>query len=264
MTTPTPDQLGETIVAKGFAPSLGVLDINGALCVPHTIELPAPWNLPSRLFRFPIEVCRPEGDEPRKVGLRHPLLASHPWVQHVAAELGETIDPQGAPNRYGYSSSRNGQYHHAVDLISAGLWRELIDTLDFTTPGSVFQAIGYGLRYSDHREDRKRNGHITTAEARTIMDELGATLPTDRAETIRQFMQPMPCNSEGKGKPRWPINGRCGGEDAAWGFIFGIEDGWFEYDRSGHLEWSAFGRDRYAIGDSTTYTETSGQAAFAF
>lgn len=260
MTTTTPDQLGETIVAKGFAPSIGVLDINGSLSVPHTFELPAPWNLPSRLFRFPIEVHDPKGDQPRRLSIRHPLLASHPWVQHVEAELGEPIavDEHG----YGFSGARSGRYHHAVDLVSAGMVRELIETLDYTDPSAVFQAIGYGLRYS-HHEDRKRSGYITPAEARTIMAELGAIEPTDRAAPIRTLHEPMPCHSEGS-RARWPINGRVSGEDAAWAFIFGIEDGWFEYDRSGHLQWSEFGRERYAIGESTTYVEASGQAAFAF
>ena len=89
------DALGELLVAKGFAPNLVVLDINHALDVPHGFELSAPWNLPSRLFRFPIEVCRPDGDQPRKIGLRHPLLANHPYVRHVEALLGFEIVRHG-------------------------------------------------------------------------------------------------------------------------------------------------------------------------
>src|SRR3546814_7167367 len=69
------DQLGDQIIAAGFAPNGFVLDINGALDVPRDFPLSAPWNLPSRLFQFPIEVIRAEQDEPRKIGLRHPLLA---------------------------------------------------------------------------------------------------------------------------------------------------------------------------------------------
>jgi hypothetical protein len=46
--------------------------------------------------------------------------------------------------------------------------------------------------------------------------------------------------------------------------IFGIEDGWFRYDRSGFLQWSEQGRERYGAGESTTYTQVSGQTAFAF
>jgi hypothetical protein len=54
------------------------LDLNGALSVPQNFPLPSPWNLPSRLFRGPLEVIRPAKGEPRKVGLMHPGLAAHP------------------------------------------------------------------------------------------------------------------------------------------------------------------------------------------
>lgn len=262
-TTPT-DELGALIVEKGFAPSLGVLDMNHSLSVERNRDLPAPWNLPSRLFQFPIEVRAPDGDQPRKLGLRHPDLAAHPFVQHVEAELGITLDPNGAPNRHGYSSAETAQYHHAVDLISAGMWRELIETLDFTTPGAAFQAITYGLRYGNDADHRKRAGYISTVEARAIMEELGASEPDDRRAAILNFSAPMPCNPDGKSE-HWPINGRTSnGEDAAWAFIHGVEDGWFELDRSLHLQWSELGRSRYAAGEETTFTEVSGQAAFAF
>ncbi|WP_161626319.1 hypothetical protein [Sphingobium ummariense] len=75
MDNQTPDTLGETLVESGFAPNLYLLDINHALSVPRDFPLPAPWNLPSRMFEYPIEVCSPDGDQPRKIGLRHPLLA---------------------------------------------------------------------------------------------------------------------------------------------------------------------------------------------
>ena len=44
------DELGDQIVAAGFAPNGFLLDINGALDVPRNFPLSAPWNLPSRLF----------------------------------------------------------------------------------------------------------------------------------------------------------------------------------------------------------------------
>lgn len=257
------DELGQQIVAAGFAANDYLLDINGALNVPHGFPLPAPWNLPSRLFQFPIEVIRAEQGEPRKIGLRHPLLAAHPFVQHVESVLGIQIAREGVTNRYGYSNSRNSLWHHAVDLISAGKWRELLDTQEFTEPSNIFNAIAYGCRYS-HHADKKASGHINTAEARQIMREMEAAEPTDRAELIRFCSAPSPCEQE-RGAVHWPINvhGICA-EDVAWCFIIGIEDGWFSYDRSGFLQWSPIGRDRYAAGENDTYTEQSGQAAFAF
>lgn len=257
------DQLGDQIIAAGFAPNGFVLDINGALDVPRDFPLSAPWNLPSRLFQFPIEVIRAEQDEPRKIGLRHPLLAAHPFVQHVERALGIEIARDGVTNRHGYSNRVHSLWHHAVDLISAGKWRELLATQEFTEPRNIFNAVVYGLRYSDHA-DRKASGRISTVEARQIMREMGATEPTDRAALLRSFSAPSPCQQE-RGAEHWPINlhGPCA-EDKAWSFIIGIEDGWFSYDRSGHLQWSPMGRDRYAAGDSASFTEASGQTAFAF
>jgi hypothetical protein len=266
-TTTNRDELGEQIIAAGFAPNDFILDLNSGLTVPSGFPLPAPWNLPSRLFRFPIEVCKAHGDKPRTIGLRHPDLAAHPFVQHVEAALGFKLDPNGAPNEHGVSTCHSFGWFHAVDLVTAGEWRALLDTSDFTTDRSIFNAVDFGLRYSDHSESGKRHGHLSTIEARQIMDELGATEPTDRASIIRELGKPSPTNPEGKkGGEHWPINGKASSaEDHAWAMIFGIEDGWFEYDRAGFLQWSMKGRDRYSAGDAATYVEAkTGQAAFAF
>lgn len=252
-----PDALGDLLVARGFAPNLAVLNINSALDVPRGFDLPEPWSLPSRMFRFPIEVCSPESDRPRKIGLRHPLLADHPYVRHVEGLLGFEID------RHGYTSAPTARWWHAVDLISAGKWRELLQTQTFTEPGCIMRAVAYGCRYS-HHEDKKGAGYITTAEARAIMREMGATEPGDHGAIILAFSHPMICRQD-NGSEHWPINSgpRCA-EDLAWGFILGIEQGWFKHDRSGHLQWSQLGRNRYAAGHGATFTESSGQTAFAF
>ncbi|MBD8737042.1 hypothetical protein [Sphingomonas sp. CFBP 13706] len=266
-TTKTRDELGEQIITAGLAENDFILDLNGGLTVPSGFPLPSPWDLPSRLFRFPIEVCKARGDRPRTIGLRHPDLAGHPFVQHVEAALGFKLDPNGAPNENGYSTCESFGWFHAVDLVTAGQWRALLDTSDFTTTRSIFNAVDFGLRYSDHSEGGKRHGHLSTSEARQIMDELGATEPINRASIIRELGKPSACNSEGKkGGERWPINGKASSlEDQAWAMIFGIEDGWFEYDRAGFLQWSVKGRDRYSAGNAVTYVEAkTGQAAFAF
>ena len=256
------DELGEMIVAKGFEHNVGLLAINKSLSVPHGFDLRYPWNLPSRLFQFPIEVREPDGDHPRKIGLRHPLLIEHPFVKHVETELGMAIDPNGAPNRFGYSSGPTARWWHAVDLVTYGHWRDLLATQHYTEPANIMRAVAYGCRYS-HHEDRAGAGYINTAEARTMMREIGATEPEDRAALIRAFLQPMACQQD-SGAEFWPLNeGRMCAEDAAWGMIAGSEDGRFKPARAGCLQWSPYGRDRYSAGDSTTYTEISGQAAFA-
>lgn len=239
------------------------IDINNMESVPHGFDLPAPWNLPSRMFSFPIEVCPPQAHEPRKLGLRHPLLAAHPYVRHVEAVLGVEIDRNGAPNRHGYSSASAARWWHAVDLVSAGKWRELLATQEFTEPACIMQAVAFGCRYSHHAE-KKAAGYITTAEAREIMREIGASEPGERSALVRSFSAPRVCRQD-KGTDHWPINvGRQCAEDVAWGFIVGIEDGWFRYDRSGFLQWSEHGRERYAAGASAIYTQACGQTALAF
>ncbi|MCM5689737.1 hypothetical protein M8037_13155 [Sinorhizobium meliloti] len=263
MDAPNIDTLGVALVEKGFAPNLACLDINNSLSVPHDFDLPAPWNLPSRMFRFPIEVCRPDDNQPRTLGLRHPLLADHPYVRHVEALLGFEIARNGAPNRHGYSTAPTARWWHAVDLVMAGKWRELLATREFTEPECIMRAVAFGCRYSRH-EDKKASGYISIADARKVMDAVGAQEPGERSATIRAFSAPSLCRQE-KGAEHWPINtGRLPAEAEAWGMILGIEDGWFRHDRAGFLQWSELGRERYAAGDSASYVQASGQAAFAF
>ncbi len=264
MTNVARDELGELLIGKGFVPNDFVLDLNHSLTVPHDMELPAPWNLPSRLFRFPIEVSEARG-EGRRIGLMHPLLGEHPFVQRVAAELGAELDPNGAPNAHGVSKQPTGLWWHAVDLISAGKWRELLETRRFTTDHDIAGAVSYGLDYSPHDAD-SGCGYISTAEARQIMRAINSSEPDDRAAILRSFSRPTVCRQE-SGKDHWPINsGRTlGAEGRAWGRILGIEAGWFKHDRAGFLTWTEAGRDRYEAGDAVTFTErATGQVAFAF
>ncbi|MEG8103620.1 hypothetical protein, partial [Xanthomonas hortorum] len=264
MTNVAPDALGGLLIDKGFAPSDFVLDLNRSLTVPHNMALPAPWNLPSRLFRFPIEVSEARG-KGRRIGLMHPLLGEHPFVQLVAAELGAALDPNGAPNAYGYSKQRTALWWHAVDLISAGKWRELLETRRFTTDYDIAGAVVYGLDFSPH-DAEARCGYISITEARQIMRAIGSVEPGDRAAILHSFSAPNICRQE-SGKEHWPINsaGALDVESRAWGRILGIEAGWFKHDRAGFLTWTEAGRDRYAAGEAATFTERkTGQVAFAF
>lgn len=257
------DELGTQLIEAGFVSNGYHLSINHCLTMPRNFALPAPWNLPSRLFQSPIETNEPRNGHPRSIGLRHPDLAAHPFVQHVEKVLGVEVDRNGAPNEYGYSTCETAQWWHAVDLITAGKWRELIETQNFTTAKNIMRAVAYGCQYS-HHADHKGEGYISTAEAREVMREMGAIEPDNRTAAVRAFMAPSPCKQE-KGALHWPINhGPMCAEDLAWGMIVGIEDGWFKHDRAGFLSWSELGRDRYAAGEKDTFTEKSGQEAFAF
>lgn len=228
--SPPRDELGEALIAHKLVPNDFILDLNHGLTVPYDMEMPAPWNLPSRMFRFPIEVTEP----PRRISLAHPLLVDHPFVRHVQETLGIVIDPQAAPQGF----KANATWWHAVDLI--GRWKDLLETERFTTPDCIAGAVDYGLSYSSH-EGKKRDGHINTVDARKIMAHLGSQEPADKPGLMHQFMRPSQCES------RWPINTASSATsfDKAWALIVGIETGWFKHDRSGHLQWTQAGRDKF-------------------
>ncbi len=254
------DGLATQIVERGLAASTFLLDINRSLAVPGDFPMPYPWNLPSRLFQFPIEVSADNGDG-TCLGLMHPLLAAHPFVQHVEAALGLTLDAHGAPNAHGVSKARNGQWWHAVDLVSAGQWRALLDTLEYTTAEDIARAVAYGLTYSRH--DGKPTGHLSPVEARAIMAAIDAPEPAIRRGMLA-FSTPCACKPD-TGAVHWPINyPTLPANEVTWALIHGIEDGWFAHDRSGFLHWTEQSRERYTAGEADTFTTATGQGAFAF
>ena len=179
------------------------------------------------------------------MGLLHPLLADHPFVRHVETTLEFQLDRDGARNEYGYSKAELGMWWHAVDLMTSGHWRDLLETAQFTTAERIAGAVAYGLSYSPY-EGKKHNGHISTAEAREIMATLAVLEPADRDSIIRKcFMSPSQVKSE-KGVESWPVNDIAQDPYAnAWAHILGIEAGWFAYDRAGFLGWTKAGRDRF-------------------
>jgi len=242
---PKPDPVADALVQRGLVPNHFLLDLNKGLTIPRDMEMPYPWNLPSRLFIFPIEITDQAKDGTRRMGLLHPLLADHPYVKHVEATLGITMDRDGAPNEYGYSKCETGKWWHAVDLMTTGHWRDLLDTSRFTTPDNIAGAVAFGLNYSPH-QGKKRNGYVSTNEAREIMTTIGAPEPADRNEIIAQhFCLPSPCKSE-KGVESWSVNSWTKDKFAeAWGYILGIEAGYFAHDRAGFLGWTQRGRDTF-------------------
>src|SRR5690606_5758330 len=99
---------------------------------------------------------------------------------------GFEIARNGAPNRHGYSTAPTARWWHAVDLVMAGEWRELLETREFTEPHCIMHAVAFGCRYS-HHEDKKASGYISIADARKVMYAVGAQEPNERSATIRAF-----------------------------------------------------------------------------
>lgn len=257
------DALGELILSKGLATNAFLLDLDNGLKVPDDFELPAPWNLPSRMFQFPIETHPPENGHPRNIGLLHPALAEHPYVKHVEAALGITIPREPAMNDCGYTKADTATWWHAVDLACSGHWRELIETAEFTAPDCMLRAVGLALGSLGRKSDS--NNRQALREARGLLAWLGSKEPECRSASIRVMDRPSPFH-DGEGT-RCPINSRCADRPyaaEAWAFIHGIEDGWMTYDRRGYLQWSELGQIRYFAGDGESFKEKSGQHAFAF
>jgi hypothetical protein len=238
---PPPDEVGEALRRHGLVASRFTLDLNHALQVPYNEEMPAPWHLPSRLFRFPIETHRPERGQPRRLGLVHPALAAHPFVRRVR-DAGFEIAPGGAPNAYGYTLTDIGPWWHAVDLASEGRWDDLLATMRFTTRDHVAHAVGFVMQTSGRK--------LTAARARELLLQTKVAPPARRPDLAEVFLRPSPIRASEKSREpeSWPINLATlptRHADVTWTLIRGLEDGTLAYNKSGRIEWSPRGRERF-------------------
>lgn len=232
-----PDELGDKLIAAGLTASEFMLDLNESLTACES-DTTGKYALPSRLFRFPIEVSRPYRDRdekwhPRTIGLMHPLLGDHPFVERVEDVLGHKLNPNGAPNECGVTKTDTALWWHAVDLCDKRHWRDLLQSLEFTTTDYVLQAIVFSFG--------NKSGAPTTKEMRAMLEELGQHRPQDfddrdalKTVTLTEF-------TGEKGELRRPLNPPSRDVtnlEQAWGRIIGIERGWFAYGRGGHLIWT--------------------------
>lgn len=155
-------------------------------------------------------------------------------------------------------------WRFAVDCVTEGRLAALSEAAEIGLV-MVCQALNYGLSYT-HHGDRRRSGYVTPKDARAVLKTRGSVEPVDPGAVLAAFMQPSSCKPEGQ-REHWPINTAYDGsrELAVWGLILGIERGWFAYDRSGFLQWSEAGRDRYAArGSAIVVDSRTGQSGFAF
>lgn len=249
---PPVDHLGQKLIETGLVYNSFQLDLNHSLTAPMETTLSYPWDLPSRLFRFPVEVSEFDNGV-RRIGLMHPLLGEHPFVKHVEATLGCELAKEGAPNKHGYSKVGLARWWHAVDLMHETTWQGLLDTRPFTTDADIIRAVGFAAELPAYRGNKMTGrGQISTETARSILAALGCEEPADRSRAYFATSDlPKPSSIEernSKGavtKQWWPINlhARHGTEaDATWLMIHAIEDKLFRRMRNGHLEWSEAGR----------------------
>lgn len=232
----TAKPLDQILIDEGFVANRYLLDINRSLQVSGDDVLTDPWNLPSRLMQHPLEVGVGK-DGQFHIGLMHPLLGDHPFVQRVAKAIHpHKISPAGAPNAFGHSAAP-ACWWHAVDLIRTH-WQDLLRTREFTTDHAIAGAVSNALG--------SQPGAFGLDEAREVLAAIGAEPPVDDiAATVLLLSQPSLVQPD-KGAAYWPINGPVRNPVAgAWLRLWGIDAGWFDYMRSGHLVWSAHGRGMY-------------------
>ncbi len=230
-----PDELGHRLVELGLAPNVAILDMNGALTA-DDVGKDAPWNLPSRMMRFPIAFGSPSYDEDGKpvdrcLSLMHPQLSAHPFVTKIEKLLSRKIGFEAASKikyRHNYA-----QWWHAVDLISSGHFDELIETRRFTTNENLLAAVSYGLRYGPKKDAANPGtGHVTVKQAHAIADLVGVRLAAGSDTKLDDFLDKAP-----------PSNGQINLDhslqvvDQIAILIAGIERGAFRY-RAGYLRWT--------------------------
>lgn len=202
-----PDALGEALIERGYAVNAHLLECNRALTVPREMDCGGSWDLPSRLFRFPIVTMMAGGE--RRLILRHSLLSDHPYVVRVR-EDGFNIEAESDDQ---FGDARMGLWWHAVDLCTKAHWKALLDTRRFTTDEDLIGAVTYGLDY----------GQIDTGIGRQILAEAGAIETVDRSVSVLTSggMKPF---AQGKSEmsPGFYIHDR---REAAWARVHALEDG---------------------------------------
>ncbi|MDP9875608.1 MT-A70 family methyltransferase [Agrobacterium tumefaciens] len=210
------DPLQEKIVSAGLEAKF-LLELNRGLTTPGTLDLP------SRLFRFPIEFMsrqRRNGAE-SKLLLRHPLLREVPqvaaFIAEVEAKTGCAVEWEPLAE-FGRDLGAGWRWYHATDLCNDKHWRDLLSTQMFTDPDCIFRAVGLALN---------SRGALSTRNARALMVELGSVEPADRSAGALSGKALFPYR-DGKKKFISP-NISLRDEAGAWLAIHGIEDKWLAY-----------------------------------
>lgn len=212
---PNVDPLRDALIAAGFAPNGYILDLN------RGVSIDGPVDLPSRLFRFPVEYMdrKRTGAESRLL-LRHPLLRDYPavaaFLDDIEAKTGFRAE-WADQDEFGRDFGAQGRWWHAVDLCSDKHWQDLLRTKQFTDRDCIFGAVRIGLEHK----------MLALKHARSIMVDLESAEPFDRSADALA------------GKGLWPFkdgdkkfiapNITPKGEAGAWLTIHGMEDGWLAY-----------------------------------
>ncbi|WP_080580050.1 MT-A70 family methyltransferase [Sinorhizobium fredii] len=213
---PANDALADALVATGLAPSKYILHLNRGLTNPAALDLP------SRLFRFPVEFMDAErgGGESRLL-LRHPLVWQVLQVTDFLADIEQKIGvrPVWEPlDEFGRDFGEKWRWYHAVDLCNDKHWQGLLKTARFTDREKIFSAVKLGLEGKS----------LSLKNARSVMAELESVEPEIAASAEIMLGKALMPYQHDKGKLISPnISDR--NETGAWLVIHGLEDGFFNY-----------------------------------
>ncbi len=247
------DDLAARLVAEKLAGSEYLLENGRSLATPYDMVLEAPWSLPSRMFRFPIEFMagKRRADGMSRLLLKHPKLTNHPFVRRVETTLGLSIgwEPE---DEFGRRFGELATWWHAIDLMTEKHWQDLCCTSEFTTREAMIRAIGLAVAFSAGSEGAaKKRPALALEHARYLLGVLDAPEPADRSDAFLRGEGLWPSHiverhprTNKVTSERWAVNMQDQGAAGTWAHVHGIEDGWLFRDRSGHLQVSAEGLRR--------------------
>lgn len=142
----------------------------------------------SRALQFPFVWTKDADGTEGLVASLPPLLDKTndrlwPDVAKMRADLealtGLSIKPRGRtlPGNLGQEMAG---YHHAVDLLSAGMVERLLETRMLSTPKEAASAVSYAVHYTGEKppKGQKRTGHITADQGALVLREFGIPEPT--------------------------------------------------------------------------------------
>ncbi len=232
------DVIAERLIADGYFSNEYQMASDGSFNASRwQAGYPHPFNLPSRMFTFPMKTLR-GADGVRRIAMLHPRLCDHPLVKEVQAKGYEFSSPDECVNLSGTALSffEHGTWWHAVDLIFSHP-RELLATREFATTEDILAAVVYRCHYPHHAPLE-----TVVSQMREVMVGLGSKEPEDHDGTIRaRFAAPR------SNDLRVHLKGAIKSEHSeamAWAYIRGIENGWFA-SKGGFLQFSRKGLDQF-------------------
>lgn len=226
------DPLFAKLVTTGLVGNPGLFKMRGEIQAPAAFCDGWPWNLPSRVFQNPILADSDKGE--CHLYLAHPRLADHPFVHYAEMVLGREI-PRTSGDAV-HTRLRGARWFHALDMIKAGNWQDLLKTGAFTDRGLIFRAVHVALlREAD-------DVAFDAGDAHGLLLAMNSAEPEDRDGLVRMVF----CGPREDGATV-VIRSAIEEETRAWAAVTAIEDGWMTTGVDGVARWTLGATKRFAI-----------------